>query len=161
MQRHQAVAVQRGDGVTRLLLQPVGLFDAEVGQGVVVDRDAAADPAVDIVAAAQPVEFACRVDAFPGGEQPQRDEEADIDGRPARTAVAGPVARQQARKIQAADPFPDEAGLMVGGDEPVDDTGIDTGGTVGVAEADAGIVASGRAGRGGVRDCRVHGKEVQ
>ena len=112
-------------------------------------------------AAAQPVEFACRVDAFPGGEQPQRDEEADIDGRPARTAVAGPVARQQARKIQAADPFPDEAGLMVGGDEPVDDTGIDTGGTVGVAEADAGIVASGRAGRGGVRDCRVHGKEVQ
>lgn len=59
----------------------------EVGQRVVVDPDDAADPAVRVVALAQPIELARRAHPVDRRPQPQRHQDRRIDRRPTRAAL--------------------------------------------------------------------------
>ena len=77
---------QRGHVVAEHFVQRLVVADApaaaEVVQRVVVDRHATADPAVGVVLAAQPRDFATAAHAVEHGVQPQREQNARVD-RPA------------------------------------------------------------------------------
>ena len=71
------------------------MLDPEVAQRVVVDAHTAAQPAVGIIAVAQPVEFARRAHAVKHRVQPQTHQNGRIDGRAPDAALDGTRLRVQ------------------------------------------------------------------
>ena len=61
---HEAVGQERRDALCQEPVQNVGVLDPEGRQGVVVEADAAGEPAVCVVLGAQPVECPGRADAL-------------------------------------------------------------------------------------------------
>ena len=102
-----------------LAVQPLRVLDPEVAQRVVVDTHPAAQPAVGIVAVAQPVEFACRAHAVQRRVQPQAHQNRRVDGRAPDAAFDGTDLRVQGLKIKRLHEGPDGAGLVVGGQRRV------------------------------------------
>ena len=89
-------------------------FEIGIGEGVVVDGDAADQPAEGVVVAAEPGQGAGGADALEGGVQPQGDADPRVDGGVARAALAGADASRKGAEVQAQAEVPDDAGLVVG-----------------------------------------------
>ncbi len=68
---HQSAIEQRRHAARELGIEPGGMRGAKVGQALVIDPDAPAQPAVGIVALAQPVDLAGRAHAIDRRVQPQ------------------------------------------------------------------------------------------
>lgn len=83
-QRHQLALEQRGDAAGQLRIEPRDVPGAKVRQRVVVHPHAAADPAIRVIALAQPIDLACRAHAIDGRPQPQRHQNRRVDCRTAR-----------------------------------------------------------------------------
>lgn len=71
------------------VIEELQVADAEVRQAVIVDRDAAADPAEGVVVRAEVVQGAGAAAALDGGQQPQGDGDVRIARGPAGVAVDG------------------------------------------------------------------------
>src|SRR5262249_33675428 len=110
----QPLLAEHGDRVGQQPIEQVEGTDAEVGQGVVVDGDAAAQPAEGVVVAAQPGQGAGGADALQGGVQPQGDAQARVDGGAAGATFAGADRVEKRLEVQPQAEVPDEAGLVVG-----------------------------------------------
>jgi len=95
----QALRQQGCHAASELTVQPLGMLDPEVAQGVVVDAHPAAQPAVGIVAVAQPVEFARRAHTVQRRVQPQAHQNGRVDGCAPDAAFDGTDLRVQALKI--------------------------------------------------------------
>ena len=89
------------------LVEHLAVPGAEIGQRVIADRHAAAQPAIDQVVLAQPGQPPRRADAVDGRLQPQRHEDAGIDGRCAGMAGHRADLRQDRRQIERFDELPD------------------------------------------------------
>jgi hypothetical protein len=61
---------QGGNAVRQQVVEELQVADAEIGEGVVIDGDAATDPAEAVVVGTQIVEGAGAADALDGGVQP-------------------------------------------------------------------------------------------
>jgi hypothetical protein len=121
------------------VVEQAQVADPEVRQGVVIDRDAAAEPAEAVVVRTQPVEGAGAADASDGGEQPQGDQDAGVGGRPAGAAVDGADGVEQRGEVEPLDEVPDGAGVVVGGEQVLQGHGGDKGLSVGAAQARGGL----------------------
>src|SRR5262249_6761011 len=110
----QGLLAQHGPGVRQEPVEEIDVSGTEVGQGVVVDGDAARDPAEGVVVDAQPGQGAGRADALQGSVQPQGDEDARVGGRRPGVPFDGADAVVQGGEVQAPDEVPDEACLVVG-----------------------------------------------
>ena len=71
------------------IVEEFEVIDAEVGEGVVVDADAAAEPAEGIVLDAEGVDGAGGSDPFEGGVEPQGGGQPGIEGGATGPAFAG------------------------------------------------------------------------
>src|SRR5262249_58973037 len=85
----QILLTQYSDGVRQQPVEELDVSDAEIGEGVVIDADAAGQPAEGVVVLAQPDQGTGRADTFEGGVKPQGDAQAWVDGRVAWAAKAG------------------------------------------------------------------------
>src|SRR5438876_6559077 len=85
----QALLQQRGYAMGEQVIQKLDVLDTEVRQRVIMDRDAATDPAKAVVVAAQPVQSPGTADPFHGGQQPQGHQDLGIDGRTSWPARSG------------------------------------------------------------------------
>ena len=120
---HQALR-QRGCHVAgELAVQPLRMRDPEVAQRVVVHAHPAAQPAVGVVALAQPVEFARRSHTVERRIQPQAHQNGRVNGRAPDAAFDGPDSRVQGLQIKRLHERPDSTGLVVGGQRGVKVTG--------------------------------------
>lgn len=113
VQTHEPALQQRGDAAGELRVEPRGVLGAKVGQGVVVDAHTATQPAVGVVALAQPVDLAGRAHAVDGGPQPQRDEDGGVDRRAARRAFERADARMQRPEVERLHKRPDGARRVI------------------------------------------------
>ena len=68
-ERHEAFRREGGDTRGQQAVEQLAVINPEVGQGVVVDRDAATDPAVRVVRVAQAFECPRRADVLERGVQ--------------------------------------------------------------------------------------------
>jgi hypothetical protein len=118
----QALAAQHRHAPNHLLRQPIRVLRAEVRQRVVIHRHAAAQPLERIVARAESVQAVGAGDAFEGRIQPQRDQQANVDGRSSRMMLDGPVFGFQGGEVHLLDEVPDGADGMVGRDQLVEET---------------------------------------
>jgi hypothetical protein len=158
-----------------LAIEPVGVVGAEVGQEAVIDRGAAADPAIHHVAAGRPRQLAGAADALGGGVEPQRHEDARVDGVAAGVALDGLDPAVQGGEVGGAGGVPDGADGMVVGDELVERVGpeldlIAAGGLVASPPAALGPVRRGgrarllgdleQRGLGHARSRRVEGRAL-
>jgi hypothetical protein len=110
----QPLLAEHGHRVGQQPIEQIEVTDAEVGQGVVVDGDAAAQPAEGVVVGAQPGQGAGTADALQGGVQPQGDAQARVDGGPAGASLAGADRDGEGLEVQPQAEVPDDAGLVVG-----------------------------------------------
>ena len=92
----------------------------EVGQGVVVDRHAAAQPAVRVVLGAQPVEGPGAADRLDRRIQPQRGQDGRVDRRAAGLALDRPDTSIERAQIEALDEGPHETRPVVGRQEALE-----------------------------------------
>src|SRR5262249_41907807 len=109
----QILFAQHGHGVGQQLVQQVEVLDAEVGQGVVVDRDATDQPAESVVVGTQPGQGAGTADAFEGGVQPQRRAKAGVDGSASGSAFTGAEVVVKRGQVQAKAEVPDDTRLVI------------------------------------------------
>jgi hypothetical protein len=116
---------EHGHGAGEQPVQEVEVADAEVGQGVVVDADAAGQPAEGVVPQAQLGQGAGAADALEGGVQPQRHGDARVEGGVAGPAEAGADSVVEGGEVEGTDEVPDEAGLVVHLEEPLQGHGGD------------------------------------
>src|SRR5262249_50709703 len=110
----QVLLAQDGDGVGQQVVEEVDVAGAEVGEGVVVDGDAAYEPAEGVVVLAQPGQGAGGADALEGGVQPHRHADTRVDGGGARPAGPGADGVVKGCEVQAQAEVPDQPGLVVG-----------------------------------------------
>ena len=101
--------------VGQQLVEHIGMGNAEVAEAVMVDRNAARQPAVGQVAFAQTVQLARRANALDGGEQPQRKLHRRIGRRPAGLALARRDLVVKRRQIERRHEAPHQPGNMIGG----------------------------------------------
>ena len=101
------------------------MIGAEVGQGVVVDRDVAEDPAIGVVVAAELVELAGAADAVDGGVEPQRHEDLGVDAGPAGIAGDRLDGVVQGAEVQALDEIPDDPRGVIGWDQLIEGGGAE------------------------------------
>ena len=121
----QVLLAEHGHRVGQQPVEHVDVADAEVGEGVVVDGDAAAEPAEGVVVAAQPGQGAGGADALQGGVQPQGDAQARVDGGAAGAAFAGADRLVKGFEVQPQAEVPDDAGLVVGVEQVLQGHGRD------------------------------------
>ena len=111
---------QRRQMLAEQPVEQIGATDPEVRQRVIVHRYPAAQPAIDIVALAQPLQRARAADTLAGGIEPQRQQ------KPRRCRrMAGAVAPRldpilQLAQIKPFDIGPDQAHRMVLPDQALD-----------------------------------------
>src|SRR5262249_44000485 len=113
----QPLLAEDGHRVGQQLIKQVEVANAEVGEGVVVDGDATAQPAEGVVVRAQPGQGAGGADPLQGGVQPQGDAQVRVDGGAARATFAGADGVEKGLEVQPQAEVPDEAGLVVGIEE--------------------------------------------
>src|SRR5262249_37709740 len=109
----QILLAQDGDGVGQEPVEEVEVADPEVGEGVVVDGDAAGQPSEGVVVGAQPGQGTSAADGLEGGVQPQRDADLGVDGGVSGPADARADGVVQGRQVEATAEVPDEARLVV------------------------------------------------
>ena len=111
------------NAVTLCVQQPVenlGAFDPEIGEPVIVQRHAARQPPIGGVALGKPLQFARRPYPFDRRIEPQRKQNREIGGRPARLPLARPYPLIKLRRIAALDETPDDARAMVRRQKPLE-----------------------------------------
>src|SRR5262249_16934701 len=89
------------------------MLDAKIVERVVIDRHAAAQPAIRVMMLATPLQLATAADAFLGGIQPQRQQQPWVRRRSPRliaTLGQGGVIHAQ---IESPSPSPDRPGFMI------------------------------------------------
>jgi hypothetical protein len=118
-QGHELALEQRGDAAGELRIEPRAMAHPEVRQRVVIDPDPAADPAVRVVALAQPIELARRAHPVDSCPQPQRHQDRRVDRRPPGRALDRPDPGVQRRQIERPNERPDRAHRMIGAQERV------------------------------------------
>ena len=106
-------------------VQQLDMIGAEIGQGVVVDRDVAEEPAIGVVGTAQLGELAGAADAVDGGVGPQRHEDLGIDAGPPGIAGDGLDRLVQGAEVQPHDELPDDPGGVIGRDQVVEGGGAE------------------------------------
>jgi len=114
---YQTLFQQDGDAVGEQLVQKVEVVDAKIGQGMVIDRDPATEPAKAMVVDAQPVQGAGAANALDGGVQPQGHPDLRVGGRAPRPALDGADVPEEGRQVQSLDELPDGPGVVFGGQE--------------------------------------------
>jgi len=119
----QALRQQTHHAARELAVQPLRVRDPEVAQRVVVHSHPAAQPAVGVVAVAQPVEFARRAHAVERRVQPQAHQNGRINGRATDAALDRLDLPVQGLKIKRLHEGPDGTSLVVGGQGRVKITG--------------------------------------
>ena len=110
----QLLLAEHGDRVGQQPVEHLEVLDAEIREGVVVDRDATAEPAEGVVVVAEPGQRAGRADALQRGVEPEGHAEAGVDGGTSRPAFAGADRVIQGLEVQPRAEVPDDAGLMIG-----------------------------------------------
>ena len=115
----QFLLAQDGHRVGEQSVEELQVLDAEVGQGVVIDADAAAEPAEGVVVGAEVVQGAGTADALQRGAQPQRREDTRVGGRASGMPFDGADAGVQVGQVDALDETPDDARLVVVGEQVV------------------------------------------
>ena len=95
---------------------------AEIAQRVVIHRDAAAHPAIRVMAVTEAIDFARTADAVHRGVEPQRDQNLRINSGPAGPPLARPDRRVERRQIQPLDKAPHQAGRVAAATGPRDYT---------------------------------------
>lgn len=133
----QPLLAEDGDRVRQQGIEDIHVADAEVGEGVVVDGDAAAQPAEGVVLGAQGGQCAGGADALKRSVQPQGDGQSGIEGGPPGVPLAGPDGVGQ-RQIESAAELPDDAGLVVLVEQSVDGSGVEHGLTIRGSQARRG-----------------------
>lgn len=113
-ERDEPVRDERRNALGEEPVEQIAVVDPEVGQRVVVDADAAADPAVRVVLGAQPIERPSRADTLERRVQPVRGQDRRIDRRPARLALGRPDPLVHRPEIEALDERPHQARPVVG-----------------------------------------------
>ncbi len=86
----------------------------EVGDQVIVHRDAAAEPPIGKVVLAEAFQPARAADPLQGSEDPKRNEQSRIGGVAADMSLDGLDVGQPGVQIEAADQRPDRAGRGIG-----------------------------------------------
>ncbi len=119
----QAFGGEHRDALSQQLVQELAMSGPEVGQGMVIDRDIAADPLIGGMATAELIELPGAADAVDGGVEPQGHEDLGIDGWSARSAVDGLDGSVQGTEVQSLDIIPDRASGMVGREQVVEGRG--------------------------------------
>jgi hypothetical protein len=114
VQRHQPAVEQRHHAGGQLCLQPRRVLGAEVRQRVVVHPHPAADPAVGIVALAQPVDLARAAHPVDGRPQPQRHQDRRVGRRRAPVTRPRANARVQRAQIQRLHESPHRTDRVIG-----------------------------------------------
>ncbi len=110
----QVLLAQHGDRVGQHAVAEGDVTDAEIGQGGVVDGDAADEPAEGVVVDTPPAQGAGAADARHGSVQPQGREDARVGGGCPGAALDRADQLLQGREVQADDEVPNESGLVVG-----------------------------------------------
>ena len=141
----QSLGHQRGDDLGEQFVPLLAPPGAEVGEHVVVHRDAAAEPLVGEVVLAEPFQLACTADPLQGGEHPERDQQPGIGGVAADVALDGLDVGEPGVEVEAADQRPDHAGLGVGIEAIVERAPAKFG-LVAVRDPEPGFAPTGRAG---------------
>jgi hypothetical protein len=120
LQIDEAGLRQRRQMLAEQPVQQIGATDPEIRQHVIVHRHSAAQPAIGVVALAQPLQGARAADTLTGGIEPQRQQ------KPRRCrGVTGAVAPSldpvlQLTQIEPFDIGPDQAHRMVFSDQALD-----------------------------------------
>jgi len=148
VQVDQVLFAEHGHRVGQHPVEEVDLVDAEIGQGVIVDRDATGQPAEGVVILAEPGQGAGAADAFQGGVEPDGGEDARIDRGPARAAFDGADPGVEQGQVELRDEVPDDAGLMVGLEEVLQGHGGEELLAIDRAEARLGTRSGGCVSRG-------------
>ena len=110
----QVLLAEHGHGVGEQAIEELQVINAEVGQGVVIDEDAAAQPVEGVMLDAQEVEGAGTADAFEGGVQPQGGQKGRVDGGPPWATRDGADLVVQGGQVDSLDKVPNHARLVVG-----------------------------------------------
>jgi hypothetical protein len=124
-QLHQSLMQQGGHAVAQQSIQPLNVFDAEVGETVVVHGHAATEPLLGQALLAQLIESSGTADALKGGVQSQSHEDTGIIGIAAGDAFARLDALVEGREVEGFDVGPDASCLMVVGQELVEGQAAD------------------------------------
>jgi hypothetical protein len=115
----QVLLTPDGHRVGEQVVEELQVLDAEVGQRVVVDADAAAPPAEGVVVRAEVIQGAGTADALQRGVQPQGSEDARVGGRASGMPGNGADAGVQVGQVEALDETPDDTRLVVVGEQVV------------------------------------------
>ena len=113
----QVLLQQDGDAVGEQLVQEVEVADAKIGQGMVIDRDPATEPAKAMMVQAQPVQGAGAANALDGGVEPQGHPDLRIGGGASGSALHSADVAEEGRQVEALDELPDGPGVVFGGQE--------------------------------------------
>ena len=105
---------QDGEAVDQEPFQYLAVADAEVGQRLGIHTDAAAQPLVGDVLIAQPRQLAGAANAIGRGIQPQRQQDARVRRRMARSTLHRLDRRHQRRHGQPLDKVPHHPDAVVG-----------------------------------------------
>ena len=99
------------------------VVDPEIAEGVIVERHPAAEPAIRVALAAEPVQFAGAGDSPGCGVEPQCDQEPRVGRSPTRLLATGPDGRQETAEVPGQNDGPDSAGVVILGEEFVQRAG--------------------------------------
>ena len=111
---NQAFIHERGDYLREQIVPFLAPSRAEIGERVIVDRDAAAEPLISQMAFAEPFQFPCAADASEGGEHPKHHEQPGINGVAADMMFDGLDFLEPGIEIELTDQAPDHSRLRVG-----------------------------------------------
>jgi len=120
LEGHLAAREERRHALGEEVVEQLGVRHPEVGEGVVVDADPAADPAVGVVLVAQAVEGPGAAHPLERGVQPERHEDRRVDRRTAAVALRLPDLGVEGRQVEALDERPCEASPVLGRQEALE-----------------------------------------
>ena len=116
----QARLGQRRHMLSQQPIKQIGAIDPEVRQRVIVHRHPAAQPAIHVVARAQPLQRPRAANALAGGVKPQRQQKPRRNRGMARSVLARPDPVFEQAQIEALDIAPDHPHRVVLSDQAVD-----------------------------------------
>ena len=89
------------------IVQGLLVVDPKVVEGMIVDRDPAAEPTVRVALGAEPVQLSTAADALGRGVQPQRQQQPRIRGGASGPPAARPDGLKKEGQVPALDQSPD------------------------------------------------------
>jgi hypothetical protein len=101
-------------------VEQIGAADPKVRQRVIVHRHPTAEPAIGIVAVAQPFQSARAADALAGGIKPQRQQKPRRNRRMSGPVIPGLDPILKLAQVKPHHIGPDQTGQVVGPDQAVD-----------------------------------------